>query len=368
MKNLFSPGKIGNVRIKNRIIRSATWESRATEEGYVTDSLIEFYEELAKGGTGLIITGYIAVDPIGAQTIRMTRIYDDSYIPGQKKVVKTIHEYSDVKVAAQLAHTGNNVNSPELETVGPSPIKNPNTQKICRELKNDEIKEIIKKFVEAGSRAYDSGYDMIQLHAGHGYLLSDFISPFTNRRNDEYGGITLNRLRIIIDIYNQIRDNLGKSFPITIKLITQDFLGMGKGLTLEEGVNITKSLVEIGFDAIEPTSGRTNLRFTNNKSFPSVNFSSPEDENYFLPTAKALKPVMNDCSLILMGGIRNPLLADKFLDEKIAHFISMCRPFICEPDLPNRWKNGDLSLSLCTNCNACFETGTRKNVYCVLKK
>ena len=368
LKNLFSPGKIGNVKTKNRIIRSATWESRATEEGYVTDSLIEFYEELAKGGTGLIITGYIAVDPIGAQTIRMTRIYDDSYIPGQKKVVKTIHEYSDVKVAAQLAHTGNNVISSELETVGPSPIRDPITKKICRELKSDEIKEIIKKFVEAGSRAYDIGYDMIQLHAGHGYLLSDFISPFTNRRNDEYGGSTLNKSRIIIDIYNQIRDNLGKSFPIMIKLTTQDFLGEGKGLTLEDGVNITKSLVEIGFDAIEPTSGRTNLRFTNNKSFPSVIFSSPEEENYFLPNAKALKSVMKECPLILMGGIRNPLSAEKFLDEKIADFISMCRPFIWEPDLPNRWKNGDLSHPLCTNCNACFMAGMKKNVYCVLKK
>ena len=150
LKNLFSPGKIGNVTIENRLVRSATWESRATEDGYVTDSLIGFYEELAKGGVGLIITGYIAVDPIGAQTTRMTRIYDDSYIPGQKKLVSSIHEYSDVKVAAQIAHTGNNVISRRKETVGPSSLRDPITKKVCRELKNEEIKEIIKKFVEAG--------------------------------------------------------------------------------------------------------------------------------------------------------------------------------------------------------------------------
>lgn len=368
MRYLFRPGKIGNVSIKNRLVRSATWEARATTDGYVTNSLIEFYEELAKGGIGLIITGYLAVDPIGAQTTRMTRIYDDSYILGQKRLVSSIHEYSDVKVAAQLGHTGNNVISRHLETVGPSPIRDPITKKFCRELKREEIKDVTKKFAEAGSRAYECGYDMIQLHAGHGYLLSDFISPFTNRRNDEYGGSALNRLKIIIDIYNQIRDNLGKTFPITIKLITQDFLSKGKGLALEEGVEIAKCLVDIGFDAIEPTSGRTNLRITNNKSFPSVNFSTPDDGNYYLPNAKAIKPVMKDCPLILMGGIRNPISADNFLEEKIADFISMSRPFIYEPNLVNRWKSGDLSPSLCTNCNACFGVGLRRKVYCVIKK
>ncbi len=368
LKNLFNPGKIGKVNIKNRIVRSATWESRATEDGYVTDSLIKFYEELAEGGIGLIITGYIAVDPIGAHTTRMTRIYDDSYIPGQKKLVSAIHEYSDVKVAAQIGHTGNNVINRNLETVGPSPLRDPLTKKFCRELKNEEIQEITTKFAEAGFRAYECGYDMIQLHAGHAYLLSDFISPFTNRRNDDYGGSTLNRLKIVIDIYNQIRDNLGKAFPITIKLITQDFLGKGKGLDLEEGVEIAKQLVEIGFDAIEPTSGRTSLRITNNKSFPSINFSSPDDGNYYLPNAIALKPIMKDCPLILMGGIRNPISADNLLKEKIADFISMSRPFIYEPDLANRWNSGDLSPSLCTNCNACFGIGERREVYCVIKK
>jgi 2,4-dienoyl-CoA reductase-like NADH-dependent reductase (Old Yellow Enzyme family) len=298
----------------------------------------------------------------------MTRIYDDSYISGQKKLVKSIHEYSDNKVAAQIAHTGNNFISPNKESVGPSPIKDPITKKVCRVLKNNEIEDIINKFAQASFRAYDCGYDMIQLHAGHGYLLSDFISPFTNRRIDEYGGSTLSRLKIIIDIYNQIRDRLGKAFPITIKLTTQDFLGSGKGLDLEEGVAIAKHLVDMDFDAIEPTSGRTNLRMTNNRSFPSVIFNAPEDGNYFLPNAKALKPIMKDSALILMGGIRDPIYANNLLKERMVDFISMCRPFICEPDLANRWKAGDIRPSLCTNCNACFGLGERKEVSCVLKK
>ncbi|MFX0072182.1 MAG: NADH:flavin oxidoreductase [Candidatus Hermodarchaeota archaeon] len=365
---LFKSGKIGNAQIKNRIVRSATWESRATKDGYITQKLIDFYDELAKGGVGLIITGYIAVDPIGAQTIRMTRLYDDSYVPGQRKLVKSIHEHSDVKVAAQIAHTGNNVISRDLETVGPSAIRDPITKKICRELKKTEINHIISKFVDAGCRAYECGYDMVQLHAAHGYLLSDFISPFTNRRDDEFGGSIPNRIRILIEIFQQIKEKLGKDFPIIIKLTTRDFLGEGKGLSLEEGIEITKHLVEQGFDAIEPSSGRTNLRITNNKSFPSVNISSSEEENYYLPIAKAIKPVMRDCTLILMGGIRNPLSADMILKNKIANFISMSRPFIYEPNLPNRWKMGDLSPSLCTNCNACFGTGARGEVHCAVKK
>jgi 2,4-dienoyl-CoA reductase-like NADH-dependent reductase (Old Yellow Enzyme family) len=368
LKHLFQPGKIGNVLIKNRIVRSATWESRATNDGYVTDSLIEFYEELAKGGTGLIITGYLAVDPLGAQTIRMVRIDNDSYITGQKKLVKSVHEHADVKIAAQISHTGNNVISRKLETVGPSAIRDPITKKFCRELKNNEIKQIIENFIEAGIRIYECGYDMLQIQACHGYLISDFISPFTNRRTDEYGGSLMNRLKILLEIVNGIRDNVGKSFPIIVKLITQDFLGEGKGLTLEEGVEIIKILVELGIDAIEPTSGRTSLRVTNNKSFPSVNFSSPEDENYFLPITKKIKQIMKDCPLILMGGIRNPLSADKLLEENLVDFISLSRPLLIEPDLPNRWKNGDLSPSLCTNCNACFGTGTRGKVYCTIKK
>lgn len=366
--HLFKSGAIGNVSIKNRLVRSATWESRATKDGYVTDSLIEFYKELAEGGIGLIITGYIAVDPIGAQTIRMSRIYDDSYMKGQTKLVNAVHESSDVKIAAQIAHTGNNVISKDLETVGPSAIRDPITKKFCRVLKKNEIEEIITKFVKAGIRAYECEYDMVQLHAAHGYLLSDFISPFTNRRDDEFGGSTLNRIKIIVDIYQGIRDHLGNDFPVIIKLTTRDFLGEGKGLSLEEGVEIAKHLVELGFDAIEPSCGRTNLRATNNKSFPSVNFNTPEDENYFLPLAKALKPGMKDCPLILMGGIRNPLSAEKILRDQIADFISMSRPFIYEPHLAKRWKNGDISPSLCTNCNACFGTGGRGEVHCVIRK
>jgi 2,4-dienoyl-CoA reductase-like NADH-dependent reductase (Old Yellow Enzyme family) len=161
LKHLFSPGKIGTAQIKNRIIRSATWVAKATENGYVTEELINLFEELARGGTGLINSGYLAVHKLGAVTHRMACLYDDSYIPGQKKLVNKVHEYSDVKIAAQIAHTGNNfyLKSPikNIDPVGPSSVMNFVTNKKCRELTTEEIKEIIKSFVDTGRRAYECG-------------------------------------------------------------------------------------------------------------------------------------------------------------------------------------------------------------------
>jgi len=366
LKTLFSEGKIGNVRIKNRIIRSATYESRATEDGYVTDQLIEFYDELAKGGTGLIITGASAVQASGAGLIRMIHLHNDSYIAGQKKLVMKIHDYSEVKVSAQLVHMGSQVTHSKYDIVGPSPLRDPVSKRVARELKTKEVKEIIKSFVKAGLRVYESGYDMVQLHTGHGYLLSDFISPFSNNRTDEYGGNTQKRMKILVDIYDQLRDEVGKNFPITIKLNIRDYLR--RGLTFEEGKEIAKKLADLGYDAIEPTSGRVNFKVSGNKSFPNVVITSPEEENYFLPYVKDLKSIIKNCSLILMGGIKNPLSAEKFLQEGIADFVSISRPLIYEPDLPNRWKNGDISPALCTSCTACLGSGLRGPVHCIVKR
>ncbi len=337
LKHLFSPGKIGNVEIKNRFIRSATWVAKATIDGYVTEDLIECYNQLAEGGIGLIISGYIAVDPSGAATRRMACLYDDSYISGQKKLVKTVHEHPDVKIAAQIAHTGNGVfifGNQEFEPVGPSPMMNLVLNKPCRELTTEEVRRIIKNFVDTGCRAYDCGYDMVQIHGAHGYLLSDFVSPFTNKRTDEYGGTIQKRTKILIDIYNQLRDELSKNFPIFIKLNTQDYLQ--EGLTLEEGKEVAKILIDIGYDAIEPSSGRYNLKFGSKKTYPSVILKSKDDENYFLPNVKILKPIMKSRPIIFQGGIRNPLTAEKFIQENSVDFIAMSRPLIYEPDLPNR--------------------------------
>jgi 2,4-dienoyl-CoA reductase-like NADH-dependent reductase (Old Yellow Enzyme family) len=363
LKNLFSPHKIGNVLIKNRFVRSATAENMA-EEGHPSDQLIDLYIELAKGGVGLIITGGIAVDPSSTFSRKGTSLHKDAFISSHRKLVDSIHDY-DTKIAAQLGHTGRQSSNKRYEAVAPSCILYPQTGRVPRALSTEEItKTIIPSFVESGRRAYESGYDMIQLHAAHGYLLGSFLTPYTNHRTDKFGGNIFNRTRIVIDIFNSLKDEVGKKFPIMIKLQTQDG-DLPGGLTLDEGLEITKIVYQTGFDAIEPSGGGGDLIGTD-WLLPSVAIDSPEEENYFLPTVREIRTLTGNCPLLLMGGIRNPLSAEKFIQEGTTDFISLSRPLICEPDLVNRWQRGDHSSALCESCNSCYYSIIGGTLKCIL--
>lgn len=354
LKTLFSPKKIGNVRIKNRIVRSATFMHVAEKYGYVGERLLNMYKELATGGTGLIITGAAAVDPGGAGGPYQMVFYDESHLPGNKKLVKLVHDYDETKIAIQIQHSGRQGIHPKYPTVAPSPIPNRETGITPRGLTNGEVKDYIGKFVESSLKAYECGYDMVQLHSAHGYFLNNFLSPSTNKRIDEYGGNLQERTKVLMDIHNGIRDQLGKQFPIIVKFQSLDLLP--NGITKEAGIELSKILSDIGFDGIEP-SGTPSSKIVKKE----------EHENYFLPNAKKMKPLMNDCALILVGGIRNPISAEKILRRGEVDFISLSRPLIYEPDLPNRWKNGDLSPAKCISCNSCFTT-MNTGTHCVTKK
>lgn len=366
LSKLFSSGKIGSVQVKNRIVRSATFSHMAEKYGYIGERNLKLYEELAQGGTGLIITEATAIDPGGAGGPYQVCLYEDSHMAGHKKLTSMIQDYDDTKVAIQIQHTGRLGSHPKYPTIGPSPIPYKETGITPKELTTEEVKQYIEKFVSTGLRAYECGYDMVQLHSAHGYLLNNFISPYTNIRTDEFGGNTRSRVKILKDIYDKIRDEVGKKFPITIKFQSQDFIP--KGISETEGIKIAKILSDIGFDAIEPSGGsREALYFTKN-STPSRIIKKVEDENYFLPFTKKIKSFMKDTAIILVGGIRNPLVAEKILQEGDADFISLCRPLIYEPDLPNRWKNGDLTPAKCISCNSCFVTMEKGPIYCVTKQ
>jgi 2,4-dienoyl-CoA reductase-like NADH-dependent reductase (Old Yellow Enzyme family) len=193
--------------------------------------------------------------------------------------------------------------------------------------------------------------------------LSDFLSPVNNQRTDDYGGSTEKRCKILIDIYDQLRDRVGKDFPIFIKLNTRDFCE--GGLTLMEAKNIAKILIDTGYDAIEPSSGILDYKFAGKKSYAAVMFKTEEEGNYFIPNVKTLKPVMKGRPIILMGGVRNPITADKLIKDDVADFIAMSRPLIREPNLPNRWKSGDSSPAQCINCNGCMQASFKGGTYCV---
>jgi len=366
LKTLFSPKKIGNIEIKNRIIRSSTFTNTGSRAGSPSEKSIDFYSELAKGGTGLIITGIVSIDQVGRNASGQFCLDDDSQIAGHKKFVDAIHEFSEVKIAPQLSHAGRQSFNPKFQPVAPSPITNEMTKKTPRELKIEEINEIIKNFAQACRRAYESGYDLVQLNSAHGWLLSNFVSPYTNKRTDEYGGNVHKRTKILVDIYNLAKDQVGKDFPIFLKLQTTDFLP--EGLSLEEGKEIAKICADTGYAAIEPSGGSVELIVKGQRPYPSITLKTQEDENYFLQNAQGLKTVLNECQVILMGGVRNPQIAEKILQEQKADFIALSRPLIYEPDLPNRWKNGDFSPPLCTNCNQCFTSVMSGPVKCPVKK
>ncbi|MHA1729845.1 MAG: oxidoreductase [Promethearchaeota archaeon] len=365
LKTLFSAEKIGNVKIKNRIIRSATSEAIAKENGQISKNYIDFYKELAKGGTGLIITGGIAINPSSMLTPCAPCLYDDSFLPGQKQLVKEVHEYSGAKICAQIVHPGRQSMNREFEAVAPSAITFQGTNRTPRELKTEEIKTIIDSFVDTGRRVYEAGYDMVQLHGAHGFLLSNFLSPFTNRRNDEYGGNIQNRTRILVEIYDLLRDVVEKSFSITIKLQTQDFIP-DNGLTLEEGKSISKIIADTGYDMIEISGGGGDA-MGGPKPYPSLVVNSPRDENYFLPSVRVIKPVVTGCKTVLMGGVRNPFTVEKLFSNDEFDFISMSRPLIYEPNIPDRWENGDFSPIKCINCNSCYRSLYSGGLFCEIK-
>lgn len=362
LEKLFSPGKIGNVNIKNRFIRSATYTRSATDDGYVTDQLIQYYTDLAKGGVGLIITGIISIDQIGKASRGQACLFNDAFIEGQKKLVKAVHDYSEVKIGPQFSHAGRQGRTP----VAPSPVLYQVNKKMPKELTYKEIKGIIDSFVSAGRRAYECGYDLIELNAAHGWLLCNFLSPYTNKRTDEFGGNIQNRTRILVDIFNGINDEVGKEFPIMIRLQTQDFIEGGLGL--DEGKEITKIIVDTGYAAVTPSGGSGDTLLTPGRNYPSVIIKSQEDENYFLPLVKGLNPIMKNTKKVLMGGVRTPRTIEELLQEKVVDFIAMGRPLICEPDLPNKWKNGDLSPPLCNSCNSCYMSVLTGPVKCTIKR
>jgi len=366
LNTLFSPESIGNVLIKNRIVRSATFSRRAEKYGNIGEQMVDFYQELAAGGTGLIITEFISVNEQGMISPYQARLDDNSYIPGHKKLVNRVHDFPDVKIAAQIGHSGKQGVHPKFLPVAPSPVKDKMTGLIPRELTKEEIRELIEKFVNAGYRAYVSGYDMVQLHAAHGYLLSNFISPYTNRRVDEFGGNIENMTRILVMIHELLREKVDKNFPVIIKLQMQDFVP--GGLILHEGIKIAKIIIKSGFEAIEPSGGIGETQIGTADAYPSKIIKTSEEQNYFLPVAKLLKPLMEQSKLILVGGIKNPYSAENILKYGYADFISMSRPLIYEPNLPKRWQSGDTSEAKCISCNSCYMSMLTGPTHCVVRK
>ena len=360
MSQLFEPGEINGMKLKNRFVRSATWEGMATDDGACTPKLIDLMVKLAKGGVGLIITSHAYVQKVGQAGSRQLGIHNDDMIPGLQKIAGAIHENGG-KTVCQLAHAGFFGNA---KLSGQTPIAPSIVEGIAegprKEITKEDILDIIEAFAAAAKRAQNAGFDGVQLHGGHGYLLSQFLSPMFNHRADEYGGPIENRARMALEAFQAIREAVGIDFPVLIKMNSKEFVD--GGLTTEDFVQAGKMLTDAGMDAIEISGG---LPISPTTRSSQLGINKEEKEAYFQEEAKALRR-QTDVPIILVGGNRSFHVAERMVDEGVADYISMSRPLIREPDLINRWKAGDLTKAACVSDNMCFKPIKEgKGVYCL---
>ncbi len=389
---IFETAYLDKILLKNRIIRSATHEGLADENGYPTNKLLKKYEILAKNNVGCIITGFAGVMQNGKSNYRnMLMIHNDSYIDAYKKLTQKIHDYQ-TPVILQIAHCGRQTRRKitGLTTVAPSAIRDKAfKEETPKELTENEIHEIIDNFVNAIIRAKKAGFNGVQLHLAHGYLLSQFLSSYSNKRKDKWGGTLGNKFRIIEEIFNKSKKNVG-DFPILVKLNAHD--GRKNGMNIKEAVEISKMLENAGCAGIEVSCGvyedglytfrgdklpfeaafRYNFKYKiypvllkgiAKKILPFITKKIKPYNNYNVLYAKQIKEQVT-IPVIVVGGIKTLDTINSIITEKKADFVSMCRPFIIEPNIVKKFENGTQTNSQCIDCNYCGVAQEEKSLRC----
>lgn len=363
MKKLFEKSSINGLSLANRFIYSATWDGNADDDGFCTQSNIEMLAGRAQGGVGMIITGMAFVQADGRAAPWQLAVHRDEFIPGLGEMTQAVHNAKG-KVILQLAHGGCYAPSALTghETVGPSANE---TDKFpqCREISLQEIDQVVEAFGKAAGRAKKAGFDGVQLHAAHGYLLSEFLSPFFNQRADNYGGSVENRARILLEVYQAVRNEVGEEYPVFVKINSEDFIE--GGLTVVEMLQVCAALEKAGIDAIEMSGGTIYASGAYSSCRVGV-LDLPEKEVYYKDAAVSYKERIGT-PLMLVGGIHSFGVAEHLIRDGVADFISICRPLIREPNLIKRWEAGDTETPTCVYCNGCFGPGLKgKGVQCIV--
>jgi len=354
MSVLFDSIKIREMALRNRFVRSATYDGYAEKNGHVSQRQLRMFEELAQGGVGLIITGITYAHPSGQISPFQNSLASDDCMPGFRKLAESVHG-SGAKIAVQLFHAGRETGKifkPERkQAMAPSLVTDdPNFQAPHRAMTEEKIWEIIRAFGDAAKRAREAGLDAVQLHAAHAYLLSQFLSPFTNRRTDQWGGNLENRLRLHGEIYRAIRATVGEDYPVLVKIGVQD--GFSGGLEFHEGKRAAQALAEWGFDALEISSGLRGAGYENSEFRTGIN--KPEREAYFRDWCRDIRRSVN-IPIMMVGGLRSLELMEQVIQNQEADFVSLSRPLIREPGIINEWKNNDRRRATCISCNKCFD-------------
>jgi len=341
---LFEPLSVGAMEIPNRIVMPAMGTNMANSDGTVSDRTRNYYVERAKGGVGLIIVEATCVDPGGKAMPNQLCIDRDEVIPGLKSLVNAVHRYG-TKIAIQLHHAGRQTDSATVgaQPVAPSAI--PGVLKVVpRELTTGEIKRLVEAYAEGARRAKEAGADAVEIHGAHGYLVDQFLSPYSNRRNDEYGGDLERRMRFALEIVELCRTKAGEKFPLLFRISADEFIP--GGLTLKETRIIARRLEESGVDCIHVSCGAYESMF---RFMPPA--STPPGSMVYL--AREIKKMVR-VPVIAVGRINTPELAEKILKKNDADMVSIGRPLIADPEFARKAKEGrpeDIRPCIvCMNC------------------
>lgn len=362
MEILFDQLTLNGMTLRNRLVRSATWEGMCEPDGRPTRRLIDFYRNLAKDGVGLIITGYTFVSRDGKQLPGKMGIHVDGFTDEMRALTRAVHEQGG-KICIQLVHAGGQTDSKNAgqRPLAPSAVKVDQYPELPAELFKEEIARLVAAFAAGARRAKEYGFDAVQLHGAHGYLINQFLSPMTNRRSDEYGGSIESRCRFMLEVYRAVRAAVGSDFPVMIKLNGCD--NLEGGLSAEDALYAAKALDAEGIDAIEVSGGTS---ASGSQSPVRTKIDTVEQEGYNLELAKRIKAAVS-CPVISVGGFRSFEVAQQAVADGIDG-IALSRPLIWEPDLPRRWQGGDTARAKCISCNGCFRPGLKEGgIRCVVK-
>ena len=375
MNKVFEPFQLAGIRFPNRIIRSATYEGMSETDGTPTEQLAKKYTALAQGGVGGIITGFIGVNEQGRSGSHMSLLNSNKNINAYKKITQKMHELG-TPIIAQLNHCGGQTKQEDtgMSVIAPSKISDYK----AKEMTNAEILDVIEAFVQAIKNAKEAGFDGVQLHLAHGYLLSEFVSPRMNRRTDEWGGNTENRFRIVKTIFEKARKEVG-NYPLIVKI--NGYETLKNGITIGESVKIAKLLEQVGCNGIEVSNGTIKAGLaTMRGSVPwemivaqndrlkkmprfvksiigtvaEKTFPQPQPKSlYNLDAATAIKNAVS-IPVIVVGGISNLEDIEDIINNDKCDAVSMSRPFILEADLVNKFKTGKQTQAKCIQCNFCI--------------
>jgi len=359
---LFTPIKVGGIETKNRIIFSPIVSNLATEEGFISEKNLRHYEERAKGGAGIVIVEATAIIP---KVNRRIMIFDDQFLPGLIQLSSCIKSHG-AKAFIQLFHPGPKADITE-HGVSASEIPIRDFRPKC--LETDEVYELIQQFVNASVRSKAAGFDGIELHTAHFYLLSAFLSPYTNTRNDEFGGNTENRVKIVCDIIKGIKERVGADFPILCRINAVETLE--NGMTLEESKQVAKLLASAGANAIDVSAYDRPLSPTYHGMAISVGGLCGEDvpKGPFVPYAAEIKGAV-EVPVVAVSKLDDPVFANHVLEESKADLIAIGRGLLADPYLPQKAQEGNLEeINWCTYCGVCHTNQQRgREIRCPVNK